>query len=154
MGPIVGNKHSSICNCPVCITVYLEQNIQKGSTHYGHHHQLFKSLYQKVSDQLNRMIPPPQAHRAVNPYIAAGLELLGYIGLLGFGRMYAGDMAGGLSALAMWLVVLAGMFTFAFIVIVLAILLAIPTLGISFILVGFLGLLIIPIIILPALSAI
>jgi hypothetical protein len=68
--------------------------------------------------------------------------------------MYAGDMAGGLSALAMWLVVLAGMFTFAFIVIVLAILLAIPTLGISFILVGFLGLLIIPIIILPALSAI
>jgi hypothetical protein len=114
----------------------------------------FKSLYQKINDQLKRIIPPPTVQRNVNPYIAAALELLGYIGLLGLGRMYAGDVAGGMSALMMWLVVLAGTCGLIFVAALVALVLAIPTLGLSFILVGFLGLLIFPVIILPALSAI
>ncbi len=59
------------------------------------------------------LIPPPQATKQVNPWIAAGLELLGYVGILGIGRMDAGDWAGGVTALMMWLATVAAAFGFA-----------------------------------------
>lgn len=58
-------------------------------------------IFQRTK-QVTGLIPPPQATRQANPWLAAGLELLGYVGVLGIGRMYAGDWAGGITALMMW----------------------------------------------------
>lgn len=38
--------------------------------------------------------PKPNPYRKVNPFIAFILELFGLIGVLGLGRIYAGDLTG------------------------------------------------------------
>ncbi|MBA3947380.1 MAG: zinc-ribbon domain-containing protein [Herpetosiphonaceae bacterium] len=67
-----------------------------------------KGSYNRSSGWANAMFPAPQATRPVNPYVAAGLELLGFIGLLGIGRMYAGDVSGGIGLMAKWFLTLVG----------------------------------------------
>lgn len=78
-----------------------------------------------------RLFPAPVVSRPVNPYLAAGLELLGYAGLLGIGRMSAGDVKGGLRVMMVWLAAVTVFFTsFSFLGLI-AVLLAIPTIGFS-----------------------
>ena len=92
---------------------------------------LWQSVYGRSTNTLNRFIPSPAVTRPANPYIAAGLELLAFCGFLGLGRMYAGDIRGGIKAMVIWWIT---SFIFAAAIIlpgILAVIAAIPTLGAS-----------------------
>jgi hypothetical protein len=93
--------------------------------------QVWNAAYQRSIGVLNQMIPPPTVTRRVNPFLAAALELLGFVGFLGIGRIVAGDTAGGIKAMVMWWIA-----TFAFSAVLsiaglIGVILAVPTVGIS-----------------------
>ena len=112
-------------------------------------------IYQKVKATLASIIPAPVATKRVNPYLAAGLELFGFIGVLGLGRMYAGNVRGGIAALIGWLGILIAGSSAIFLIGVAALLLAIPTLGLSLLFSGLLAaIIVVPIILVPVGSAI
>ncbi|NJL57427.1 hypothetical protein HC928_21525 [bacterium] len=48
------------------------------------------------------LLSMPEARKPVNPRMALALELLGYIGLLGIGRMYAGNWSDGITTMVLW----------------------------------------------------
>ena len=93
--------------------------------------KVWNGAYTRSIGILNQVIPPPVATRRVNPFLAAALELLGYVGFLGIGRMVAGDIAGGIKAMIMWWIA-----TFSFTAVLslagfAGIMLAVPTVGFS-----------------------
>jgi len=93
--------------------------------------QVWNGTYKRSLGFLNQLIPPPVVTRRVNPFLAAALELLGFVGFLGIGRMIAGDTAGGIKAMIMWWLT-----TFCFAAVIsiaglIGIVLAVPTVGLS-----------------------
>ncbi len=96
------------------------------------------------SHLMSQLVGEPVALRRVNPALAGGLELLGFVGLLGLGRMYAGDISGGVRSLLLWIAACFGFLSAFALGAMLALVAAIPTLGIS---VGVFGLAVIPIMI-------
>lgn len=95
---------------------------------------IWNSTYTRSQGFFNQLIPPPQVRRKVNPYLVAILELFGVVGFLGIGRMIAGDISGGLQTMITWFLVYCGMLATISFFGTISLFLAIPTLGVSFIL--------------------
>ena len=100
---------------------------------------------------MNGMFGDPTALRPVNPTIASGLELLGFVGVLGLGRMYAGDIAGGVRSLVLWLCACLAFLSAFAVGAMIAVAAAFFTLGISL---GIFALVVIPVMIPFALTPI
>lgn len=109
-------------------------------------------IFQKAK-QVTGLIPPPQATRQANPWLAAGLELLGYVGVLGVGRMYAGDWAGGITALMMWAATILGSSLFLGLCVTIAAILVPFTCGISTIIALFGVIPLLPLLFIPLTSS-
>lgn len=105
---------------------------------------LWNGTYGRSQAFFDRLIPPPVTTRRANPYLAAALELLGYVGVLGMGRIYAGDTAGGIRACVLWLAMTFSVSAVFSISGTIALIAAIPTFGLS--LLGF-ALMIVPLMI-------
>jgi len=93
--------------------------------------QVWHGSYNRSLGLLNQVIPSPVVMRRVPPALAAGLELLGWVGFLGIGRMVAGDIAGGIKAMIMWWIATFGFSAVLGIAGLIGILLAVPTFGFS-----------------------
>jgi len=93
--------------------------------------QVWHGSYNRSLGLLNQVIPSPVVMRRVPPELAAGLELLGWVGFLGIGRMVAGDIAGGIKAMIMWWIATFGFSAVLGIAGLIGILLAVPTFGFS-----------------------
>ncbi len=90
-----------------------------------------RSSYERNTGWLNQLFPVPHVSRSANPFIAAALELLGLVGFMGLGRMYAGDLPGGARTFVVWLITYWGMNIVIWGSAVLAVIGALFTLGIS-----------------------
>lgn len=72
----------------------------------------------------------PQPRRRVNPFLAALLELLGLVGFLGLGRMFAGDPNGS-KVLGSWLGICIGLIVSSAIAFLLSIPASLVTFGLA-----------------------
>jgi hypothetical protein len=91
----------------------------------------WNGTYGRSRDLFEQLIPAPQTQRRVNRQLAALLELLAYVGFLGFGRIFAGDINGGIRAMIMWWFISFGSSIVIGLIGILGFILAIPTIGLS-----------------------
>ncbi len=90
-----------------------------------------RNSYARNTGWLNQLFPVPSVSRSANPFLAAALELLGLVGFMGLGRMYAGDLAGGIRTMVAWLITYWGMNVVIWGSAVLAVIGALFTFGLS-----------------------